>query len=325
MSEKVEALMRELAPLRKSDPLRFLQSIASAANIGQAEFRFLRAELLHALATKLHAAAGLCGFRDEIVVRPQGVFVNVGGVLMESSRTGIYLKSAGAAQQNQAAALCEQLHRFGIDVTTAVDVGANFGEISLGLARAFPAARVVAIEPSSENAAIFELNMSAQPFPVGNIELVRVAVSDRNEDAFMRRGDGAMSRVTAQSVAGAAMERVSCERLDTLFDRLGVAVADFVKIDIEGGEPKLRAGIAALHSRVRAYYIEFSQFAPLDEYLALAGELRDGGYACYDMDARTQLTATEEIAKHLQAAFAAGPVAVTNLWFVRAPDRHEGR
>ncbi len=320
MSEKLEALMRELAPLRKSDPLRFLQNLASQFEIKHPDFRFLRAEQLHALAMQLQAAAALCGFRDDIVVRPEGLFVDVGGVLMESSRTGIYLKSAGAAQQNQADALCTALRSFGIEVATAVDVGANFGEISLGLARACPAARIVAIEPSSDNAAIFELNLKAQRFDTGNVELVRVAVADTNEDAFMRRGDGAMSRVTARSVAGAAMERVTCERLDTLFDRLGISIADLVKIDIEGGEPKLRAAIAALHRRVRAYYIEFSQFAPLDEYLALADELRDGGYACYAMNAEARLNNTGEIAGHLRAAFAAGPIAVTNLWFVGTRD-----
>ncbi len=325
MSDKFEALMRDLEPLRKTDPLRYLQAVAQVADLQHAELRFVRAEVLHALAMQLQAAAKLCGFEDEIVVRPQGIFIDVGGVLMESSRTGIYLKSTGARQPNQAAPMCSVLRRFGIDVATAVDVGANFGEISLGLAREFPAARIVAIEPSGDNAATFTLNQRAQNFAVSRVELVQVAVSDKAGKAVMRRGDGAMSRVTAQAGADEAVESVNCERLDMLFDRLGIGSADFVKIDIEGGEPKLREAIVALAKRVRAYYIEFSQFAPFDDYLGLASALRDCGYACYDAGATSQLNSVEEIARHLRAAFAAGPIAVTNLWFVGAAAAQIGR
>src|SRR5262249_15512906 len=158
--------------------LRYLQEIAAAVNLTQAEFRFVRAEMLHALAMKLHSAARLCDFPNEIVVRPQGVFVNVGGVLMESSRTGIYLKASGSTHANQAAQLAGVLARFGIEVRTAVDIGANFGEISLGLAREYPLARIVAVEPSSDNAAIFDLNKAAQSFPTDRVKLLKIAIAD---------------------------------------------------------------------------------------------------------------------------------------------------
>ena len=119
MAKDINALLSELEPYRKSDPLRYLKDLAAAIDVTQPDFRFLRAEILHGLATKLQSAARVCDFCDEIVVRPQGVFVNIGGVLMESSRTGIYLKASGRAQASQAAQLARALNRFEIEIGRA--------------------------------------------------------------------------------------------------------------------------------------------------------------------------------------------------------------
>jgi hypothetical protein len=101
-----------------------------------------------------------------------------------------------------------------------------------------------------------------------------------------------------------------------LFDRHGILTADFVKNDIEGGEPELRDALLALGHRVQPYYIEFSQFAPLDDYLALASALLSLNFACYDEAASSRFTTIEDVARHLKTAFATGPIAVTNLWFI---------
>ena len=316
MAKDINALLSELEPYRKSDPLRYLKDLAAAIDVTQPDFRFLRAEILHGLSTKLQSAARVCDFCDEIVVRPQGVFVNIGGVLMESSRTGIYLKASGSAQASQASQLARTLNRFEVDVRTIVDIGANFGEISLGLAREFPRARIVAVEPSADNATIFEINRTAQSFAVDRVELVRAAIADQPGTVMMTRGQGGMTRVV-ETGSQTATESVTCERLDGLLDRLGITDADFVKIDIEGGEPKLREAMLALGRRVHAYYIEFSQFAPLAEYLSLAAALTGLGFKCFDDAAQVELDSLPEIEHHLGRAFEAGPMAVTNLWFVR--------
>jgi FkbM family methyltransferase len=251
------------------------------------------------------------------------VFINVSGVLMESSRTGIYLKSSGTPYQNQGTRLSQILDRMNINVSTAVDVGANFGEISLWLARAYPAARIVAIEPSSDNLSVFSLNMNAQNFSTNRLEIIQHAVSDHAGTVAMSTGAGAMNRVVAAGETKGT-EPVQCDRLDTLFDRHRIRVADFVKIDIEGGEPQLRGALHALGGRVRSYYIEFSQFAPFDDYLALASTLLSLRFVCYDEAASTKLTTIEDVARHLRTAFASGPIAVTNLWFIGEPAQSAG-
>lgn len=309
------ALMQELAPYRKSEPLRFLQGVAAACDVTAPDLRFLRAEVLHALATGLHDASRLCGLHNEIVVRPDGIFVSVSGILMESSRTGIYLKSSGKPGKNLGEQLSPVLARMNIDVATAVDVGANFGEVSLWLARQYPGARILAIEPSSANVSTFELNKKAQSFPTDAVEIIQQAVSDKAGAVSISKGAGSMNRVLA-AAESRGTETVTCDRLDALFDRHGIRTADFVKVDIEGGEPKLKDAVLALGTRVRSYYIEFSQFAPFDEYLALASSLLSVDFECYDESAASRLNTVDEVARYLRAAFAAGPMAVTNLWFI---------
>jgi FkbM family methyltransferase len=280
----------------------------------------VRAEVLHALAMKLHGAARMSGFLNELVIRPEGVFVNASGILMESSHTGIYLKSSGAPYENQGKQLSAVLARLKIDVSIAVDVGANFGEISLWLAREYPAARIVAIEPSSANLKVFTLNKNVQSFATGRLEIIAQAISDQSGVVAMSKGAGAMNRVVAGG-APDSTEAVKCERLDNLFDVHRITTADFVKIDIEGGEPRLRDALLALGHRVRSYYIEFSQFAPFGEYLALASALLSMKFACYDEPASARLESVDDVARHLQSAFASGPMAVTNLWFIQGDDR----
>lgn len=310
-----DSLLQQLDSYRASDPLLYLKGIALAKNLADAELRFTRAEALQALAARLLSAARMCDYPNDIVVRREGVFVDVGGILMESSQASLYLKASGARSRPQGELLGRTLEQLNINVATAVDVGANFGEISLWLARAYREARIVAIEPSSDNLAVFARNKEAQSFPTDRIEIIQGAVSNKAEVAAIQRGANTMSRVVATGHPERT-EPVQCERLDVLFYRLGIGRADFVKIDIEGGEPKLRDAMVALGSRVRSYYIEFSQFAPLDDYMALAAALLATRFACYDETASAPLATAEDIARHLRATFSPGPMSVANLWFV---------
>ena len=66
---------------------------------------------------------------------------------------------------------------------------------------------------------------------------------------------------------------------------------------------------------MRSYYIEFSRFAPLADYLALAQTLLALGFVCYDSAGSANLGGTKEIDQYLQGVFASGVLA-TNLWFI---------
>lgn len=309
------SLMDALAAYRQSDPLLFLKGVALSESLTEPKLRHLRAEALHALAMKLREALRVCDFQNEIVIRPEGVFVQLGGILLDVSHSPQYLKSSGTPAANQAEALAGVLRRMNIDVSTAVDVGANCGEIALWLAREYPAARIVAVEPSSHNMRVLELNKAAQEFSTARLELIREAVGDKAGVAKLTAGTSPMNRLVPGDRSGET-ELVTCGRLDDLFDRHGIDAADFVKIDIEGSEPALRDAVSALRDRVRSYYIEFSQFAPIADYMALADTLLSQGFACFDEPASNSLRNIVEIEQHVRHAFAPGPIAVTNLWFV---------
>jgi FkbM family methyltransferase len=314
LQDNYTALMRELEGYRKSDPYLYLQGLALPGDITSHERRFVRAELLQALALKLHGAARICDFPYDIVVRPQGIFVSVDGLLWDATRFSGNLKASGPAEPTQAARMCEILARMQIVPATIVDVGANFGEITLALARTYPHARIVAIEASSDNMATLQTNRAAQIFSTSHVELVQVAVADKSGTVEFTRGVGRMTHIARPGDKG-EMETVPCERLDTLFDRHGIATADFVKIDIEGSEPKLKDALVALGGRVRAYMIEFSRFAPFEDYIALAAALLAQGYACHNENATQRLASIDDIAAHLRTTLAASTMSVANLWF----------
>jgi FkbM family methyltransferase len=310
------ALIEQLESYRGTDPALLLKRIAGNQSITDPEFRHVRSDVLHSLATKLHRVLRECDFRNEIVVRPEGVFVNIGEVLMEVSFTAFYLKPSGQVQANQAEEMDRVLRRLNIAPRTVIDVGANFGEISLWFTREYPTSRVIAIEPSSYNMKILKLNKDAQRFPTDRLELIQEAVGDARGVASLTASMGSMNRIV-YDVESVRSERVTCDRLDNMLDRCDVKTADFIKIDIEGSEPKLREALVALGERVRSYYVEFSQFAPLEDYMALAQSLVSGGFDCLDESGSIALRTTTEIAQHLNHAFAPDAMAVTNLWFVR--------
>jgi FkbM family methyltransferase len=298
----------------KGDPARLLEQLAQQRDVRAHELRHLRAEALHALLLQLHGLVATTGFADALTVRGDGIYVDVGGVLLDTLTNRAYLKGSGAPQVNIGAEMNRALVAFGITPSTIVDVGANYGEAALWFARAYPQACIIAIEPSSSNRKVLEKNRGAQAFPTGNLEIWPEAVLDRAGKIRITTGLGTMNHVREPGLA--QTEEVVAERLESLLDQRGITSADFVKVDIEGAEPKLEGSLVALGDRVRCYLIEFSSFAPLEEYLSLADALMRAGFRCFDAEGKERLECRTAVRKHVQPLLAAEGV-VTNLWFVR--------
>ena len=62
---------------RQTDPLLSLKSLVIAQNITDPEQRHVRAGALHTLAMNLHRGLCMCDFQNEIVMRPEGIFVRI--------------------------------------------------------------------------------------------------------------------------------------------------------------------------------------------------------------------------------------------------------
>ncbi len=182
-----------------------------------------------------------------------------------------------------------------------VDVGAASGEVSKRIAA--DAAQVVAFEPFPNNARLFRKRLSNYP----NVRLVEKAVSSRQGRATLFVGStvqgdepgwedqvgyssvgkigtslisklGNFAAVGAAAVMrrrGATLIRVETTTLD---DELGDQVVDFLKVDVQGAEPRVLEGAErALKShRIKLMYLEWSGDAEVQQ------RLEDAGYSIFD-------------------------------------------
>lgn len=112
-----------------------------------------------------------------------------------------------------------------------VDVGANVGYYSVLASRL--GAKVIAFEPSKENRELLEKNIKENKCEV---EVRGQALSDKTETGFLYTNTTPGQYSLIGSGAG---ERVEATRLDDL----GLPIADFYKIDVEGVERNVLEGM----------------------------------------------------------------------------------
>jgi FkbM family methyltransferase len=161
-----------------------------------------------------------------------------------------------------------------------VDVGSNVGFHALEFARWTGASgHVDAYEPAPENYAVLERNIGASG--LGNIIPFEMAISDQAGETTMylspaHRGD---HRILASSDARSSI-RVKTATLDQRYALRGRPV-DFVKIDVQGAEYLVLAGMRQLLS-ANPDVIVFVEFSPelitgsghsSDDFLALLASL----------------------------------------------------
>jgi FkbM family methyltransferase len=145
---------------------------------------------------------------------------------------------------------------------TFVDAGANWGYFSLvAAARVGSAGRVVALEPDPRMVEQFEANVRLNAMPqirlqaaaasagAGTVALEGYAPGSTNRGTSRIRpsGSGAAGGVTVPTVA-----------IDDLLDGLAIQRVDVIKIDVEGAEADVLAGMRAglLAHRYQRIFIE---------------------------------------------------------------------
>jgi FkbM family methyltransferase len=125
----------------------------------------------------------------------------------------------------------------------AVDAGANIGVHSLALAAAVgPEGRVVCFEPLQHLASALERSLRLNGF-ADRARVERAALADRpGEATFHRAAHGPMSSLyPLPAGAGESDVRVTVTTLDA--DLPAGSRVDFVKMDVEGAEPRLWRGM----------------------------------------------------------------------------------
>lgn len=127
-----------------------------------------------------------------------------------------------------------------------LDVGGNVGMFSHWAARRWPSARITSFEPDPENLEVFRAGLSAGD----PIELVEAAAMNRAGHATLASGSGAGRQVlfSDHPVSGSIPAVDIFEHLDG---------ADFVKMDIEGGEWPILADPRLAELEGMTWVIEF--------------------------------------------------------------------
>jgi FkbM family methyltransferase len=144
------------------------------------------------------------------------------------------------------------------DRPVAIDVGANIGIFTLELARL--GFEVHAFEPVATTFARLKKNVEALPFSGSSVTLNQCACGDREGPvpfAVDERSTAENHIAVTGRYMGAPVE-VSCTTLDAYCARARIATIDFLKVDVEGMEPRVIQGAAGLlrARRVAAMLIE---------------------------------------------------------------------
>jgi FkbM family methyltransferase len=166
------------------------------------------------------------------------------------------------------------------NVRTVFDVGANVGQTTRAVLRAFPTAAVHAFEPVRST---FESLQAA----VGGDPRVRVnhgAVSDHTGTVHIQvEAESYTSHIVSDFATGAAtIESVAAETLDRYCERHLVERIEILKSDTEGHDLQVLMGARRLFEQGRIDWVfvevtfepqnpEQSAFGPIDDWLQLHG------------------------------------------------------
>lgn len=116
-----------------------------------------------------------------------------------------------------------------------IDIGAHIGDTTRYYHARFPNATIIAVEPSPDNFALLQKNCQGIPY----IKTIQAAVSSSDGTLELHRGASSLGYSVKRRANEVDRVSVPAMTLTTLLKTYGVATADVIKFDIEGGEEHL--------------------------------------------------------------------------------------
>lgn len=153
-------------------------------------------------------------------------------------------------------------------VAHVVDLGANIGCASIYFSGVFPKARILAVEPVAETAAVLEQNLARNDVSATTLQS---AVARKSGPVTLFVSEWWASSTTTRKVAqrrasqssrpeatlNSEQRTVPGVSIGELFETHGLSSVDILKIDVEGAEEELLQGSEPWLSIVKAVVMEF--------------------------------------------------------------------
>jgi FkbM family methyltransferase len=145
--------------------------------------------------------------------------------------------------------------------TVLWDVGANVGSILLPLARRHPELLVEAFEPAPPVVARLRRNVTLNQDLAARIRVHEVALHDRDSVVEFyvsgRASNSGLGSLATADCAARESVRVTARRGDRLIEEKAALVPDLIKLDVEGFEHEVLAGLRGALTARREILIVF--------------------------------------------------------------------
>ena len=329
MNDAIKKLKRGASRLlpQSGTVASFLEGIITSLSLWKAghaieggAYRHLRVRVLRRGIRALREAMGKTHYTQGLLLRDGEEYAVSEGILLNLRGTNRYLKVVGDEAGNEGKRSFEFLSQNGIAINSMIDLGANFGEMSLYFCKQRPNARILSVEASSDNFRILQSNCRAQYFSTKNITLLNEAVSDRKGFVSITKGINPENIVIHPHVhlkkedmgdSAPDTEQVPSDTLDSLLKRFHVTEVDFLKIDIEGSEPLLLESFKTCLPQIKSILIEVGDKADHERYFPLLTLLWNHYKGAYDHEDGRRFKTLQDLEKKVLSSYA------MDVWFVK--------
>ena len=130
------------------------------------------------------------------------------------------------------------------------DVGANKGDVTLGLSNEYPDSNIFVFEPSPQTFKKLTSNLSNVP----NVTLINTAIGKKEGFARMTQGADLMNKIVSDETEDTVI--VPITTIDALVSSYNLDKIDFLKIDTEGFELEVLLGAGHSLSKLSINVIE---------------------------------------------------------------------
>ena len=172
-----------------------------------------------------------------------------------------YFEQANLSDEGENAFLIQIMDHCITPESTAIDVGANIGLVTMALATMIRTGAIFSFEPSAK--AFSALTETIRANRVRNVRAFQLALAER--EGILGFADNPVSAAASHlrdaSSLGSATTEVRATTLDAFVDRERIRRVDFIKIDVEGFEEEVLKGAArTLRDHRPGVFLEFNSF-----------------------------------------------------------------